>query len=93
MVRVLLRSYNLWGICVESQEQIKAMTKSHWDHWFNEPIPMLNNETPREAAKTKDGRERLDALLLLYERHDVEQGDKNLLKMDLNYLKTELGLD
>jgi uncharacterized protein (DUF2384 family) len=33
------------------------MAKEHWENWFNEPIPMLKNKTPREAAKTKEGRE------------------------------------
>jgi hypothetical protein len=75
----------------EMQEQLKQMVKSHWDNWFTSVIPALGNKTPRAAAKTKAGREMLDALLLQYERYDLESGD-NLLKADIGYLRSELGL-
>ena len=75
----------------EIQEHFKVMAKEHWENWFDEKIPMLKNKTPREAAKTKDGKERLEALLLLYERRDLEVGD-NLFKADIDYLRRELGL-
>jgi hypothetical protein len=76
----------------EVKEQIKAMAKQHWQNWFNDPIPALDNQTPRQAAKTEKGRERLEALLLQYERHDLEIGD-HPFKTDITYLKSELGLD
>jgi len=76
----------------EVQEQLKALVKSHWENWFDGSIPALDNKTPREAAKTTEGRERLEALLLQYERHNAEKND-NLLKADIPYLRTELGLD
>ena len=76
----------------EVQEHIKAMAKAHWENWFDEPVPLLKNQTPRQAAKTKDGRERLEALLLEYERHDSEDSD-NLFKADVNYLRSQLSLD
>lgn len=76
----------------ESQEQIKAMMKAHWENWFDQPIPALNNQTPREAAKTNKGRERLEALLLHYERNDTGKENMNLLKPDIQYLKKELNL-
>ncbi len=52
---------------------------------------MLNNETPRQAAKTEAGRELLEVLLLHYERSDED--NNNLLKVDISHLKAELGLD
>lgn len=76
----------------EVQEQIKKMAKAHWESWFDEPIPALENQTPREAAKTNDGRERLDALLLQYERHDNEKDEHHLFKADIDYLRKELML-
>jgi len=75
----------------EVQESLKAMAKKYWDNWFDEPIPMLEEKTPREAAKTKDGKERLEALLLHYERYDLEKRD-NVFKADIDYLRKELGL-
>ncbi len=78
----------------EVQEQLKAMAKTHWESWFDEPIPMLKDRTPRQSAKTKEGRERLEALLLHYERHDLgREKEDDPFKADISYLKKELGLD
>jgi len=75
----------------EVQEQIKQMMRKHWDSWFDQPIPMLGNETPREAAKTETGKEKLNALLLQYECQDQESS--NNIKTDIEYLRQQLALD
>lgn len=75
------------------QEQLKEMAKAHWENWFDRPIPALNDQTPREATTTANGRERLEALLLQYERRDLEKGDNDLFKADIKYLKEQLALD
>lgn len=54
----------------EVQAQLQEMMKKHWESWFHEKIPALGNKTPLQAAKTSDGREMLEALLLDYQRHD-----------------------
>lgn len=77
----------------EVQEQLKIMAKKHWIAWFDSPIPALNNQIPRQAAKTKDGQARLEALLLHYEQNDAETNIKtHFFKADINYLKAELKL-
>jgi hypothetical protein len=76
----------------EVQEQLQLMAKAHWEEWFDQNIPALNNQSPRQAAKTSDGRERLEALLLQYERHDQKVGD-HPLKADIQYLKSQLELE
>lgn len=76
----------------EVQEHLKAMAQAHWENWFDESIPALKNKTPRESATTKEGRERLEALFMHYQRNDLEK-DSNLFKADISYLKRELGLD
>lgn len=77
----------------EMEEQLKQMAVEHWQSWFDQPIPALGDITPREAAKTEDGRELLEALLLQYERFDQERDDDSChLIADINYLKTELEL-
>jgi hypothetical protein len=75
----------------EVQEQLKNLAKAHWENWLDTPIPALGNKTPRAAAKTKNGKEKLEALLLEYERHDTEKKN-NLFKADITDLKTKLGL-
>ena len=59
--------------------------------WFDEEIPILNNQTPRQAARTNDGRERLEALFLHYEATDAKNPN-NMLKADISYLRKELGI-
>jgi hypothetical protein len=77
----------------EIQEQLKLMAKQHWDAWFDNPIPALNNKTPRQAAKTEDGRERLEALLLHYERNDEQINERaHYFKANINFIKSELNL-
>ena len=70
---------------------INKLAAKHWKKWFDEKIPMLNNQTPRQAAKTEDGRERLEALFLYYEDVSDKNSD-NLLKPDIDYLRKELGM-
>lgn len=77
----------------EVQEQLKLMAKQHWDAWFDNPIPALNNKTPRQAAKTEDGRERLEALLLHYERNDEHINEHaHYFKADINFIRSKLNL-
>lgn len=77
----------------EVQEQIKEMAKKHWENWFDSPIPLLNNQTPREASETASGRERLEALLLNYERNDHDKNDAtHYFKADIQYIRSTLNL-
>lgn len=72
---------------LETQQQIKT---ERWQNWFDVPIPILNNETPRQAAKTQKGRELLEVLFLHYE--SLYKDKKNLFESDVAYLKEELEL-
>lgn len=74
----------------EVQEQLKQMVSAHWKNWFDEKIPALNNKTPRQSAKTRDGRELLEALFIQYENFDANKSNK--YNPDINDLKKELGL-
>ncbi len=76
----------------EVQEHIKTMVKTHWESWFDEPIPALKDKTPRESATTEEGRERLEALLLEYAYRNLENSS-NPFNADISYLKKELGLE
>lgn len=76
----------------EIQEQIKAMARAHWETWFDQAIPALGNNTPREAAKTDEGREQLDALLLQYERMDEKRDQNDPFRADIDFIKKTLKL-
>jgi hypothetical protein len=52
----------------EVQEQVAEMICKHWEGWVDQNIPALNGKSPRDAVKTTDGREAVEALL-----HDAER--------------------
>lgn len=74
----------------EVQEHLRRMMEAHWDKWFHEKIPALGNKTPLQAAKTTDGRELLEALLLDYERRDARSTQP--FKPDYIQMRKRLGL-
>ncbi|MBI3493186.1 MAG: DUF2384 domain-containing protein [Acidobacteria bacterium] len=55
----------------ELQPIEEEMIRRHWEAWLDTRVPALGNKTPRQAARTPGGRERLEALLAQFER-DVE---------------------
>jgi hypothetical protein len=59
--------------------------------WIASRIPALNNKTPLQAIKTKEGRLELEALINQMEGMDSAQPDY-LPKMDMNFLRQKLGL-
>jgi len=75
----------------EVRSQIAAMMEKHWKHWPDESLPALDGKTPRQAAKTREGRERLEALLFSFERRE-DYPHADILAPDLDKLRSELGL-
>ncbi|MCL5882596.1 MAG: SEC-C metal-binding domain-containing protein [Actinobacteria bacterium] len=74
----------------EVQAKMREMTAHHWATWPDIPLPALAGQTPREAAKTPLGRERLEALLLDFEGRAASSADP--FGPDLPALRRELGL-
>lgn len=64
-----------------SPEQMTAMfeqlMRKHYAHWADEPVPLLGNQTPRQAIATAAGLERVKGLLREYEANEARmaQGD------------------
>jgi hypothetical protein len=55
--------------CVNTPDLIQeAMTREQWEGWLDTRVPALGNKTPRLAARTAGGRERLEALLVQFDR-------------------------
>ncbi len=52
----------------EVRETISAMLAAHWEHWVDQPIPILGNRTPMEAVKNPDGREIVESIVIQAER-------------------------
>ena len=56
----------------EIQAQVAEMFSRHWEGWVDQPIPALEGKSPREAVKTAEGREAVEALLKDNERNPGE---------------------
>lgn len=74
----------------EVQAMKKQMIEQHWKSWVDQPIPLLKNLTPKQAAKTPDGRVRLEALFLEFERRSKNVTD-HFLRPDIEELKRKIG--
>jgi hypothetical protein len=70
---------------------VAEMMKAHWEAWLDSPIPALRDQTPRQAARTPEGRERLEALLMAFEYRN-ESMIQPELRPDVGELRRKLGL-
>lgn len=103
--KVSFKSYN--SIHVSNEEQLKETKQSlsqrlmHMQKinqafikWLDNPLPVLCERTPREAAKSELGREQLKALFIHLEELNeffTMQGDEHKI-INIDFLKNELGL-
>ena len=62
-------------------------------HWADEPIPALNNQTPRQAIRTAAGLERVKGLLRSYEDGEAQQAaQQGRREISYQFLWDALGL-
>jgi hypothetical protein len=76
----------------EVRAMMEETAQQHWEAWFDLPVPALEDMTPRQAAKTPEGRELLESLLLLYEHHS-DADSRNAFRPDIGALRRELGMN
>jgi hypothetical protein len=76
----------------EIQAAIAEMMKRRWEAWFDESIPALEGLTPRQAARSKEGRELLEALLAYYDRTSEQMPDSPT-NPNTSELRRGLGLE
>jgi hypothetical protein len=74
----------------EVQAHLREMGERHWEEWLDSRLPALGNRTPREAARTDEGRERLDALFAEFAW--TVQRSPNAMWPDVPALRAKLGL-
>lgn len=75
----------------ELAEQVHAHLAELWSNWFDEPIPALDDQTPREAARTPVGRELLETLFDGYETLRAQLPD-SAPGPDVAAMRRELGM-
>lgn len=52
----------------EVQEFLKKAAEEQWQGWLTTKVPVLGNRTPKQASRSKEGRELLESLFLQFER-------------------------
>lgn len=75
----------------EVRALIAEHLRQHYRNWLNQKIPALNNKTPLQAAKTRDGKEMVEALLTDIERRSRD-GNQPLDPDLIAELRERLGL-
>jgi len=70
---------------------IHAQVEKRWRGWFDERLSDLNNQTPRESAKTRSGQRALDGLLLDMEKKLLMEHDIYEASAMVFYLCFKLG--
>jgi hypothetical protein len=78
-----------WRSKPEVQDAIRAIVERQWDGWVDEHIPALDGRTPRDAVRRPEGREKVEALLLDFER-STSRTDHDAY--DFDRLRRKLGL-
>ena len=74
----------------EVRARLREMNQRHWEAWLDHPVPALGGLSPRAAAKSPLGRERLAALLADFEDRNRRQEPDQ--RVDIDWLRRELDL-
>jgi hypothetical protein len=64
----------------------------HYERWLDEPMPEWGNRTPREMARTPEGREYLEPLLAILEEREQERARSGQPAYDIELLRRKLEL-
>jgi len=75
----------------EAQQLILEQQQRYYTDWLDEPVPALGGKTPREAARTAQGRSAVD--VLLKDMENREQRSKSGAPFDFSTLRRELRVD
>ena len=77
----------------EARQLLEQTIFRHWEHWADIPVPALGNKTPRNAVKTEEGREAVEALLYDAVTSSPEPVMKEMNEKGVRLVCKELGLE
>lgn len=93
LARDLLRGGDLVRISEKSATHSLKQWDRHYHAVLDQAVPMLENVSPREAAETKKGREKLIAWLKFIENANARQDPHSAMAAyDLGWMWEELGI-
>jgi hypothetical protein len=75
----------------EEEQLILDFKRRHYDEWLEHDLPALGGKSPREAARTAQGRGAVD--VLLKDMENWEQRSSGDAAFDFSLLRKELGLE
>lgn len=74
-------------------ELIEKRIRQLYADWADKPLPILNDQTPREAIKTPEGLEQVKFLLHTYEHGEAQQAkDQHRAPVPYDFLWQSVGL-
>lgn len=77
----------------EERAVVQASMDRYYANLLDEPVPMLGNTTPRRAAKSAKGREKLVTWLKMLENVVAQQGrESNMAGYDVSWMWEDLGV-
>lgn len=77
----------------EAREITQTFLRRHYTEVLDLPVPMLGNKTPRQAAKSAKGREKVIAWLKFLENSNSKQDDDSpMAGYDVSWMWEELGV-
>jgi len=77
----------------EQRKFVNDVMDQHYRAQLDQPIPALGNVSPRKAAKSKKGRDKLVAWLKLLENHSARHDpDDPMASYDVTWMWEELGV-
>lgn len=82
---------NFFDTGEEGLESLKKFYKSYYQEWLDNPVPALNNQTPREAVKTKEGQKKVINIIKEMQSTKVRINEGEEV-YDFNHLFKELNL-
>ena len=74
----------------KSGKLLREFKRQHYRNWLDCSLPALGGQTPREAARSRSGRQDLDLLLRDMEHREAAQPEGS--RFDVSALRSELGL-
>lgn len=74
----------------EMDQILRDMKAKHYADWADHPLPALGGKTPREAVRTKSGRQQVD--LLLRQNENLESRQPKGQRFDFGGIRRDLGL-
>jgi hypothetical protein len=75
-------------------EAVNRVKEAHYRRTLDEPVPMLGNRTPRECARSKQGRKKLANWIKDIENGELTQAaGTDVPPYDVSWLWRELGVD